>query len=341
MAADLRKLADDLREGKTLPLYFFEGEDEYRKRRALERVREVVLGDDDEGAADAAYEFLDAPPPEEVIERASTGSFFAERKLIVVSGAETYGKDAAPVFESYADSGPGDAVVVLLVRGKADRRGKFFKSLDGRGVVFSFPYLTGADRRRRIFKEAEGLGMKLDGEALDYLDYVLSPDLYTITNEIEKLYLFRGPKSGKVTLDDVKNVVAVSRVENIFDAVRFVGEGRGQRAMEAIGRLLDSGENELAILSLLARQTKLFWQAKVLAESGAAPREIADGLGVPWRYVDEYVEGGRRLPERTLTRMHKLLGSLDFKVKTGRVEPRLAIEMFAAQAASPGPPGTN
>ncbi|UCE27262.1 MAG: DNA polymerase III subunit delta [Candidatus Coatesbacteria bacterium] len=341
MTADLRGLADDLREGKTLPLYFFEGEDEYRKRRALERVREVALGGGDKAAADVAYEFLDAPLPDEIIERASTGSFFAERKLIAVVGAETYGKEAAPVFESYADSASGDAIVILLARGKADRRGKLFKSLDGRGLVFSFPYLTGGDRRRRIAKEAENSGMKLDGDALDYLDYVLSPDLYTITNEMEKLRLFRGSDGGEVTLDDVKNVVAVSRVESIFDAVRFVGEGRGQRAMEAIGRLLDSGENELAILSLLARQAKLFWQAKVLAESGAPPREIAEKLGVPWRYVDEYVDGGRRLPEWVLARMHRSLTSLDFKVKTGAVEPRLAIEMFAAQAASPAVARTN
>jgi DNA polymerase-3 subunit delta len=333
MGTDLRKLAEDLREGKTLPLYFFEGEDEYRKRRALDRVREVVVGSEG-AAADVACEFLDAPPPEEIIERASTGSFFADRKLIAVCGAEVYGKEAVPIFESYIESASGDAVVVLVVRGKADRRGKIFKAMDERNVAFSFPYLKGPDRRRRIAAEAGNLGMKLEKDALDYLDYVLSPDLSTIINEIEKLYLYRGSKGGNVTLAEVRSVVAVSRAENIFDAVRFVGEGRGQRAMEAIERLLDLGENELAILSLMGRQTKLFWQAKVLAESGAPPREIADKLGVPWRYVDEYVEGGRKLNEHTLARLHELLVSLDLKVKTGNIEPRLAIEMFAAQSVS-------
>jgi DNA polymerase-3 subunit delta len=335
MVADLRKLANDLREGETLPLYFFEGEDEYRKKRALDRIREVVIGRN-EVTIDVAYEFLDAPPPEELIERASTGSFFSDRKLIAVNGAEVYGRETVTAFESYIDSASGDAVVVLIARGKADRRSKLFKTLDKRNITFSFPYLSGGDRRRRITTEAANLDMKLESEALDYLDYVLSPDLYTITNEIEKLYLYRGSKGGNVTFDEVRNVVAVSRVENIFDAVRFVGEGRGQRAMEAIERLLGSGENELAILSLLARQTKLFWQAKVLAESEAPPREIADKLGVPWRYVDEYVERGRRLSELTLARLHKSLTSFDLKVKTGRIEPRLAIEMFAAQSVSRG-----
>jgi DNA polymerase-3 subunit delta len=230
MVADLRKLANDLREGETLPLYFFEGEDEYRKKRALDRIREVVVGKED-AAADVAYEFLDAPPPEEIIERASTGSFFSDRKLIAVNGAEVYGKETVTTFESYIDSASGDAVVVLIARGKADRRSKLFKTLDKRNVTFSFPYLVGEDRRRRITTEAGNLGMKLESEALDYLDYVLSPDLYTITNEIEKLYLYRGSKGGNVTFDEVRNVVTVSRVENIFDAVRFVGEGRGQRAM--------------------------------------------------------------------------------------------------------------
>jgi DNA polymerase III delta subunit len=334
MTGNLRRLADDLREGKTLPLYFFEGEDEYRKRRALERIREVVLGES-EAAADTAYEFVDAPAPEEIVERASTPSFFAERKLIAVGGAEVYGKEAVPVFEKYADSGCSDAVVVLLIRGKADRRGKLFNALKERDVVFSFPYLKGEDRRRRIAKEAKNLGMELESDALDYLDYVLSRDLYTITNEITKLYLYRYSKSGEVTLKEVRNAIAVSRVENIFDAVRFVGEGRGQRAMEALGRLIDSGESELVIISLLVRQIKLFWQAKILADIKTPPREIAEKLGVPWRYVDEYVEGGRRLTEENLAKLHGFLASLDMKVKTGRIKPKLAIEMFAAQAALP------
>jgi DNA polymerase-3 subunit delta len=136
----------------------------------------------------------------------------------------------------------------------------------------------------------------------------------------------------KVTLDDLKEVIAVSRSEDIFEVVRFVGEGRGQRAAEAVHRLLAAGESELGIMALLARQVKLFWQAKVLAGSNLDKKDIASRLKVPWAFVDEYIEGGRKLDEPRLAKLHSSLYDLDRRIKTGRISPRIALESFVAES---------
>ncbi|MCP4231116.1 MAG: DNA polymerase III subunit delta, partial [bacterium] len=171
-----------------------------------------------------------------------------------------------------------------------------------------------------------------DKKAVEYLDFALAPDLYTVTNELEKVKLYVGD-ADKVSLDELKEIVAVSRSEDIFEVVRFVGEGRGQRAVEAVHRLLAAGESELGIMALLSRQVKLFWQAKVLAGANLGKKDIAKRLKVPRSFVDEYIEGGGKLKEPRLAKLHGSLYDLDRRIKTGRITPRIALESFIAESA--------
>ncbi len=329
MASDLRQLANDLKEGRLLPLYVLCGEDELRKRRARKRIVKTALGD---GGGEFSDEYVEEGGAAEIVEKAATASFFAADRVLTAGGAERYKADDAAIFAEYAKNPSEGTTLVLLVRGKLDKRGKFYKTFADSGCVFDFPYLTGKERLNRIHKEAKRLGFELDREAVEYLDYALAADLYTVTNELEKVKLFVGDND-KVTLGEIKEVVAVSRGEDIFEVVRFVGEGRGQRAVEAVHRLLTAGESELGIMALLSRQVKLFWQAKVLAGSGLGRNDIAKRLKVPWSFVDEYIEGGRKLEESRLSKLHGTLYYLDRRIKTGRITPRIALESFIAEAA--------
>jgi len=329
MASNLRQLANDLKEGRLLPIYILCGEDELRKRRARKRIVKTALG----GAGDEfSDEYVEEAIAAEIVEKAATASFFAEDRVLTAAGAEKYRAEDAAVFAEYAKNPSEGTTLILLVNGKLDKRGKFYKTFASNDCIFDFPYLSGKDRQKRIFAEAKNLGFELDRKAVEYIDFALAPDLYTITNELEKVRLYVGEKD-KVSLDDIKDVIAVSRGEDIFEVVRFVGEGRGQRAVEAVHRLLTAGESELGMMALLSRQVKLFWQAKVLAGSGMGQNDIAKRLKVPWSFVDEYIEGGRRLDESRLAKLHGALYDLDRRIKTGRITPRIALESFIAESA--------
>ncbi len=330
MASDLRQLAVDLKEGRLLPLYVLCGEDELRKRRARQRIAKIALGDNGSEFSD---EYVEDASASEIVERAATSSFFAADRVLTAGGAENYKAEDASIIAEYAQNPSEGTTLILLVRGKLDKRGKFYKTFADSDCIFDFPYLTGKDRLNRIFKEGKRMGFELDKEAIEYLDYALAADLYTVTNELEKVKLYAGDK-GKITLGDIKDIVAVSRGEDIFEVVRFVGEGRGQRAVEAVHRLLAAGESELGIMALLSRQVKLFWQAKVLAASGLGKNDVAKRLKVPWSFVDEYIEGGRKLEEPRLAKLHGKLYDLDRRIKTGRITPRIALESFIAEAAN-------
>ncbi len=323
----LKALARDIKEGRLEPAYLFEGGDEYRKLRALEALKKAVVG---ESPPDMAFERLDAGAAE-VCDRARTAPFFVERRLLVATAVEKYGDADLAALAGYAENPSDAAVIVFWADGKLDRRKKLFKFFDKLGAVYTFDYLTGRARRARIAAEAKRLGVKLSDEAVDYLDYALAPDLFTVVRELEKLAAYAGDE--ELSAEAAADVAATSRVEKAYDMVRYVGEGRLGPALDALRRLVLAGERPESLIGLFARQVRLIWLAKEYYDAGLGPAEIASRLKVPPLYVSEYVDAARRLDAERLAELHRLLAELDRGIKTGRVPAALALELFAARAA--------
>ncbi len=330
MAEDrLKALATDIKEGRLKPVYLFEGDDEYRKLRALEALKESVVGG---SPPEMAFERLEDVAAARLCELARTAPFFVERRLLVGTGAEKYGDaDQAAVAAYVAEPSPS-AVVVFWAEGKLDRRKKLFKLLAQLDAVYSFEYLAGRARRARIAAEARRLGVGLSEEAVAYLDYALAPDLFTVIREMEKLAAYAA--GGELTVEEVAEVAATSRLDSVYEMVRQVGEGKLAEALRQLRRLLLAGERPESMIGLFARQIRLIWLAKELYDAGLGPAEIASRLKVPPLYVSEYVEAARRLDGERLAELHRLLAELDRGVKTGRVPAALALELFAARAAA-------
>jgi DNA polymerase-3 subunit delta len=325
----LKRLAKDLEEGRLKPVYLFEGPDEYRKLRALEALKKVAIG---ESPAAMAFEWLEGVPAARVCELARTVPFFVGKRLLAATGVEKYGDADLAALGEYAEEPAPDAVVVFWAGGNLDRRKKLFKLFEKIDATYAFDHLAGRARASRIAAEAEKLGLKLSEEAVAYLDYALAPDLFTVVRELEKLAAYAGDE--EVSAATVAEVAATSRVEKAYDTVRYVGEGKLGLALAALRRLVVAGERPESIIGLFARQVRLIWLAKEFRKAGLGPAEIASRLKVPPLYVGEYVGAAERLDADRLLELHHLLAELDRGVKTGRVPAALALELFAARAAT-------
>ena len=104
----LKTLARDIKEGRLEPAYLFEGDDEYRKLRALEAMKKAVVG---ESPAEMAFERLESVAAAEMCERARTAPFFVERRLLVGTGVGKYGDADLAALSEYAADPSSSAVV--------------------------------------------------------------------------------------------------------------------------------------------------------------------------------------------------------------------------------------
>jgi len=166
---------------------------------------------------------------------------------------------------------------------------------------------------------------------------------------------YAGP-ARTVAVADVDLVVSRSPEATVFELIDAIGDRRPDTALAALKILLDAGEPEQRILALIARQIRLIWQAKWLAEAGYLKRS---GPQVPNEVVRDLLpkEGSTSvmsqvqrsfLREKLLRQAaafswqamrrgleRVLAADLAFKGIEGEVDnPRLILEMLVLELAS-------
>ena len=168
------------------------------------------------------------------IEALQTLPFFGGGKLVWLKNANFLGDSklggSAAVQEALdrlsetlaGDLGGGE-VKFLLSAPEVDKRRSFYKALARRAEIRVFDKL---DSSRSGWEEAaldlvQSLGrqrqLHFDNEALDLFVLLTGGDTRTINNELEKIDLFLGAKERRVTLENVRTLVPISRGGVIFE----------------------------------------------------------------------------------------------------------------------------
>lgn len=145
------------------------------------------------------------------------------------------------------------------------------------GVTIEFPTFREQDAERWLLTEAKEAGLRLDPQAAAQMVLLAGADLLRLRNELAKVLAYAGT-AGQVSVEEISQVVSRSPEATIFELIDAIGDRRPDQALAALKILLDAGEPEQRILVLLARQIRLIWQAKYLAERGFVKRS---GVNVP------------------------------------------------------------
>ena len=168
-----------------------------------------------------------------------------------------------------------------------DKRRSFYKALAKRAELQVFDKL---DSSRGGWEEAatdlvQSLGKKyrlhFDEEALDLFVLLTGGDTRTIKSELEKLDLFLGEKERRVTLEDVRTLVPISRAGVIFELGNALAARDLERALALVRRLLDQGEKAIGILLVAIIPTvRNLLLAKDLMQRHRLPRP-----GAPYFFI--------------------------------------------------------
>ncbi|MEO8045058.1 MAG: DNA polymerase III subunit delta [Spartobacteria bacterium] len=148
----------------------------------------------------------------------------------------------------------GGEVKFLLSAPEVDKRRSFYKALTKQAEMQIFDKV---DSNRGGWEEAaldlvQSLGRErqLDFEegALDLFVLLTGGDRRTIQSELEKLDLFLGEKGRRVTWENVRTLVPLSRAGVVFELGNALAGRHLQHALELVRQLLDQGESAIGIL---------------------------------------------------------------------------------------------
>ncbi|WP_227767554.1 DNA polymerase III subunit delta [Zhaonella formicivorans] len=322
------------------PVYLFHGDDDFLKAEAVEYLKNNLL---QKHSGNLTIEILEeAYTLEEVLEIANTLPLFSHNKLIVVQNCQLFqakkaqGKQKEPPaseeeeLNSYLDNPSPLSHVVFVAKGKADSRKKVVQLLIKRGCAVEFGQLKGKELLDWVKGRFAQRHKQIDFAALDYLVASIGNDLTALEQEIEKICLYLGEEPGQVSMEVVHELVSKTAQTTIFNLVDAFAERRGSAAVQYCRDLLKTGEPEVLIVYMLARQFRLILEAKLLLEQGYMQGELPQVLQVPAFAANKAVKQGQRFSVAQVVDVLEKLLELDVAIKTGQGRPALLLELLIA-----------
>jgi DNA polymerase-3 subunit delta len=319
--------------------YVFDGDDTFTIR---EELAALVSKMGDPATSELNTTYLDGRTVTlaELRHHCSTFPFLADRRLVIVTELlERLGQKSRSNADSqflanlveYLPALPPTTRLIFCENRKLSKRHQVLtlalKSEEGHAKTFEAP--TGSSLLRWVRNRVKRAGGSIEPRAADMLCAFVGNDLYQLHNEIQKLVAYTDGQR-PITGDDIQLLTPHARQANIFDMVDALGRRDGKTASRIYHQLLDTGDHPLALLGMITRQFRLMIQVQDLAPQLSSPQAIARELKQnPYPIQKILAQSKNYTPEQLVRVYHKLLDT-DVDIKTGRMEPTLALDTLIA-----------
>ncbi|MFQ5855807.1 MAG: DNA polymerase III subunit delta [Anaerolineae bacterium] len=321
--------------------YIFHGEDEFTRSEAVTELK-AKLGDP--AMADINTTVLDGRSLSlsELIHVCDAIPFMGARRLVIVENL-LQRFDPRKGGRSEADQKLVDALREYLPQVPETTRLVFVesKSLHGNNPLLRqaqrdpHGYVREFEVPRRgavsgwIARRVEEKGGRIESGAVMVLSAYGEDDLRLLDQEIEKLLIYADDRP--ITEADVRRLVPAAVESDIFAMVDALGQRDHRQAVTRLHELLEAGEPPMYLLFMITRQFRILTQVKELAGQGLYQAAIQSRLGLHPFVVRKAVAQARNFSLGQLNAIYRKILETDEAIKTGRLEPELALDILVAE----------
>ncbi len=323
------------KEGSLLPLYYFYGEEEYLKNKAVHIVLER-LGEKINRGLNFEVFSSSSTPIATLLDHARTIPFLGGRKIVLFKEAEKISAQEQEHLFSYVES-PSKKTTLILTSSGVNFRGNAFKPLlksfakyAGYGLVLELNHPYQNEIPDWIKYMAQNFGKSIGAAAFFLLHELIGNKLLDIFHEMEKLVLFVGEKK-EITKDDVEKVISRLRTETVFELVDHIGNRKLNEALITLSQLLKSGAQPGNILGLIARQFRMIRKARTLVKQGLKPAEITNALNIPKFVWEKLYPQLNKFSEKKLMDCFQQMWGTDIALKTRSTPKKLVLEKLVLE----------
>jgi len=309
----------------------FCGQDTYSLNRELKKI-EADFGVANFG--DMNIQKLDgqALSYDSLIRSASAVPFLAQKRLLIINN---FLRDGDEKVRDYISENikkfPDSTEIILVEEGDVNKSLGLYKKLQKSGVVKQFPLRKGYELEKWLADLSKEKNIPIKMPAIKKLIATAGNNSFRLTNELEKLDLFRLAKNQtEITEADIDEMVESENDQNIFDFIDALGARNAKLALKYLHNLFASGKNENYILSMIVYQFRNMLLIQDLISRGTLRNQIPAEAEIHPFVVGKTIRVLNNFDLPQLRRIYLRLQSTDLDIKTGRTEPRLALEKLLA-----------
>jgi DNA polymerase III subunit delta len=210
----VEKIINDLKSGKTKPVYWLEGDEEYFIDQVISYAEHHILTESEAGFNLSIFYGRDTNIAD-LVNSCKRYPMFAEKQVVIVKEAQAL-KDIDKL-ESYLENPLHSTMLFIAYKNKkVDGRTKFAKNLKDKGLLYTTKKMYENELPDWTNNLLRSKGYTIAHKALSLLIDHIGNDLSRLNNEIEKLALnLEGRKN--ITDDDIEKYVGISKEFNVFE----------------------------------------------------------------------------------------------------------------------------
>lgn len=197
------------------------------------------------------------------------------------------------------------------------------------GHVKRFDRLEGSDLDRWVREHVESAGGRIAPPAAHLLATNVGNDLLALSNEIEKLVLYKGSEA-TIEPGDVVLLSPYAAEATIFELVDALGGRQGAQVARLFQDKLNEGIDPFYLFSMIIRQYRLLLQTKSLLADGHNPGSIAAELKLRPFIVEKLARQARSYTMPQLEQIYRRLLEIDVAAKTGQADLVTSLHLFVA-----------
>ena len=308
-------------------IYFLYGQDSYRIKERERELLARLLADD---ASNINFDKFDG---DEMnfgnFDRAvSSPSFFGGKRVILIRNLILTGKDKelkAKIAEKIIHN--LEAEIIFVEYGDPDKREKLFKTLSKKAEVEVFQPLQGLEVKKWIREKVEQAGGKISYGGIEALAQALGSNLNQLEQEINKLTLYV-KSQGKAEIDQegVFLMVKSQTDPNIFQFIESIANKNKRLAVKLLAEFIEKGEDESRLFAMVVYQFRILLKVRDLLDRGKSAGLIASEAKLNPYVVQKSLPVVRKYSLDDLIKYYQFLYQTDLRIKTGQIEPAMAID---------------
>lgn len=308
--------------------YLLYGEDKALLNKEIEDLKKKLSINED----DIIY--YDIENINDIIDEAQTISMFSLNKFIIIDSASYLSdkKEIANIklLEDYFEHYNTNSYLVFVSnKDNIDSRKRLVKLITSKGkskkVEATTDYLS-----KYINDYVTSNGYKINSLDITYLLNRVGTNINNITNELDKLMLYK-IENKQITKEDINKLVEENIDNPIYDLVGFILKNENSRALKLYNNFTQNGMDAASLIPIIASQIRLLFQVKRLYNQGKSNDEIAKILEFKSVYRVKYLlSDSYYYTEEDLIKYLSKLADLDKNIKLGLVDSKTQLELFIA-----------
>lgn len=269
---------------------------------------------------------------DEIFQAATAAPFMSPKKMVIVEGLAENVKakdwdELTPLWKRV----PDETILVLWEDGQPRELDRAFKTMPKKDIYYyDYPPLSANEVRAWLTSQARSKGIKVGPTILDKLLQKVGQDIWRLDSELDKL---KSRAAGNEVKPEYIDELVDTRLEdNIFIFCDFLGQRRASQATEVLEKLIRSGFNEIELLSKLIWQLKLILKLRSYMDDnpGANINVAAKELSIHPYAAKKIQAVLNKFDVQELKHIYQQALDLDVGLKSGKVDPRLGLELIVA-----------